>query len=266
MTEQQDVVTELTEAGVLDGVRWAYISATSRTLEMYSEADGHDATWLGNTRFTYFRDRLDRVFACERYAARLGHAGADLDLLYAELSASDIALMPRLDAGVVIRSNLNGSPGWACGPWRLLLASSAFGKLDQIPWPQKSPTKQKVARQADPDPDQPSLFEGFAEEEVPGLESALRAAYELDRITLVLAHSLDALSQQKELVIGRPRLNSGGGSAWYWRESVLGVPPSGSGRRIDDAPLPTGSDSAPDAPVRIRRRQESTGSKVSGEQ
>lgn len=266
MSEQQDVVVELSEAGVLPGVRWAYVSATSRTLEMYSEADGHDIPWLGNTRFTYFRDRLDRVFACERYAVRPQGEGTDLDQLYAELSAEDISSMPRLDPALVVRSNLNGSPGWACGSRRVLLASGAFGKLDQMPWPQKSPTKQRVARQPNPEPAQPSLFEGFAEEEVGGLEFALRAANQLDMTTFVLAHALDALSQQKELVIGRPRLNSGGGQAWHWRHDVLSAPPADGGRRLDDAPRPTGPDSVPDAPVRIRRRDEQGDRRASGDQ
>jgi len=266
MSEQQDVVTELSEAGVLAGVRWAYVSATARTLEVYSEADGHDAAWLGNTRFTYFRDRLDRVFACERYAVRPQGDGADLDQLYAELSAQDISSMPPLDPGLVVRSNLNGSPGWACGSRRVLLASGVFGKLDRMPWPQKSPTKQRVARQPNPEPTQPSLFEGFAEEELGGLEFALRAATELDTTTFVLAHALDALSQKKELVIGRPRLNSGGGQAWHWRHDLLSAAPTDGGRRLDDSRPSAGPDSMQDAPVRIRRRDEQRDGRASGDQ
>src|SRR5579875_2312039 len=126
MGEQQEVIAELGAAGVLAGIRWAHASATRLALESYCEADGHDAAWLGNTRFTLFRNRLDRVFACERYAVSPGNDDADLDLLYAELSDQDIHTMPRLDPGVVRRSNLNGSPGWAHGPRRFLLASAAF--------------------------------------------------------------------------------------------------------------------------------------------
>lgn len=256
MSEQQDVIAELGDAGVLVGVRWAYLSATARSLETYSEADGHDAAWLGNTRFTYFRNRLDRVFACERYAVRSGDDDADLDLLYAELSGHDIETMPQLASGLVRRSNLNGSPGWAHGQRRFLLASCVFGKLGQVPWPQKSPTKQRVAGQRNPEPPQPSLFEGFADEEISGLESALTAANELDMVTFVVAHSLDPLSQQVELVLGRARLNSGGGQAWHWRQDLLSAPPADGGRRTDDTPLPTGPNTVPDAPVRLRRRAE----------
>jgi hypothetical protein len=253
VSEQQDVIGELEAAGILAGVRWAYLSATTRSLETYSEADGHDAAWLGNTRFTLFRDRLDRVFACERYAVRSGNDDADLDLLYAELSEPDIEAMPRLAADSVRRSNLNGSPGWAHGDVRFLLASCVFGKLDQLPWPQKSATKQRVAQQRNPEPPQPSLFEGLALEEVGGLELALAAGRELDLKTYVLAHSLDPLSQQVELVLGRARLNSGGGQAWYWRQNLLGTPPASGGRRTDDAPRPTGPNTVPDAQVRLRR-------------
>lgn len=256
VSEQEDVIAELGSAGVLAGVRWAHGSATTRSLETYSEADGHDAAWLGNTRFTLFRDRLDRVFACERYAVHAGNDDADLDLLYDQLSELDIETMPRLDAGQVRRANLNGSPGWAYGATRFLLASGVFGKLDQIPWPQKSPTKQRVARQRSPEPPQPSLFDDFELEEIGGLEAALAAVQDLDLTTHVVAHSLDPLSRLSELILGRPRLNTGGGQAWYWRQNLMKTPPADGGRRIDDAPMPTGPNTVPDAPVRLRRPAE----------
>jgi hypothetical protein len=158
-SEQQDVIADLGDAGVLAGVLWAYLSATARALDMFSEADGHDAALLGNIRYTLFRDRLDRVFACERYAVRSGNDDADLDLLCDQLSEHDVATMPRLDAELVSRSNLNGSPGWAFSGLRFLLASCEYGKLDQLPWPQKSRTKQRVAEQRDPEPPQLTLFE-----------------------------------------------------------------------------------------------------------
>jgi hypothetical protein len=266
VSEQQDVIGELGEACVLAGVGWAYLSATARSLETYSEGDGHDAAWLGNTRFTLFRNRLDRVFACERYAVSSGNDDADLDLLYAELSERDIETMPRLDPGLVRRSNLNGSPGWAHEERRFLLASCVFGKLDQLPWPQKSPTKRRVAQQHNPEPPQPSLFEVFADEEIGGLEAALTTERRLDMVTFVVAHSLDPLSQQIELVFGRARLNSGGGQAWHWRQDLLSTPPADGGRRTDGTPLPTGSLAVPDAPVRLRRpAEEQPRDRASGE-
>ncbi|MEV0088502.1 hypothetical protein [Saccharopolyspora sp. NPDC050642] len=255
MSEQQEVIAELGDAGVLAGVRWAYLSATARSLETYSEPDGHDSAWLGSTRYTLFRDRLDRVFACERYAVDSGNDDADLDLLYDQLSEKDITAMPKLNADVVRRANLNGSPGWAYGQIRFLLASCVFGNLDRLPWSQKSQTKQQVAGQRNPEPSQPSLFEDLTPEEVGGLEM-LASGQELDLTTYVVAHSLDPLSQQAELVLGRARLNAGGGQAWHWRYDLLGTPSAAGGRRTDGTPFPTGPNTVPDAPVRLRRSVE----------
>ena len=176
-------------AGVLAGIRWSYVAATSRVLDDYSEAAGHDATWAGMTRFTYFRDRLDRVFACGRYAVPAGSdAAISLDVLHAELTERDIETMPQLSTDLVMRADLNGSPGWAWQDWRWLLASCVFGKIDELPWPRKSPTKQRVAQQHNPDPAQGSLFDELADEEVGGLEVLLAATHQLDRETLVVAH------------------------------------------------------------------------------
>lgn len=255
MSEQRDVIAELAGSGVLAGVRWAYESATRRALESYCEADGHDVAWLGNTRFTLFRDRLDRVFSCVRYAVSVDDE-LDLDMLYAELSDADVVTMPRLAPGLVRRSDLYGSAGWAYRSRRFLLASGEFGVLDTLPWLQKSRTKQLVALQRNPDVRQPSLFEGFAPEELGLAEVAMLSAdTEFDLATYVVAHSLDAFSGEIELVFGRPRLNLGGGPAWYWRENLLALPAAGAGRRTGLAPLPADPASAqvPDAPVRLRR-------------
>ena len=265
MSEHQDVIGELGGVGLLAGVRWAYLSATARALETYSEADGHDTALLGSIRYTLFRDRLDRVFACERYAVRSGNDDADLDLLYDQLSERDVDTMPMLDAGLVQRANLNGSPGWAHGERRFLLASCDFGNLDRLPWPRKSPTKQRVARQPISEPPQPSLFEDLDTEELAGL-AMLATGLELDLATYVVAHSLDPLSGQIELVFGRARLNTGGGQAWYWRHDILSAPPADGGRRTDDTPLPTGPNIVPDAPVRLRRpAEERQDNRASGE-
>jgi hypothetical protein len=253
MNEQHDVIAELGDAGVLAGVRWAYESATRRALESYSEADGHDAAWLGNTRFTLFRDRLDRVFACDRYAASAAD-GLDLDVLYAELSDQDLTTMPRLLPGLVRRCDLRGSAGWGYRGWRFLLASGEFGGLDTLPWLHKSTTKQLVALQRKPDVRQPSLFEDAAPEAFGGIEAALLTAdRELDLVTYVVAHSLDAFSGEIELVFGRPRLNLGGGPAWHWYQDLLTVPLPGAGRRIDAGQVPADPARVPDAPVRLRR-------------
>ncbi len=255
MSEQQNVIGELEAAGVLAGVRWAYRAATSRTLEIFSEPDGHDEALLGTLRFTLFRDRLDRVFACDRYELQPGSAATDqLDLLYAELSEEDIRTMPQLAPDLLCRADLTGSPGWAIEGRRFLLAACAFGKLDSLPWPRKSPTKQRVAQQCRPNPAQASLFEGVADEEIAGLEELFAATYRLDLETFVVAHALDPMRRDMELVFGRPRLNSGGGEARHWYQDLLTTPPANGGRRRGDTPLPTGHDSVPDAPVRLRPR------------
>jgi hypothetical protein len=275
VSEQQDVTSDLEEAGVLGGVRWAYRSACTRTLEIYSEADGHDAAWFGNTRFTLFRDRLDRVFGCGRYAVQPGGVagggvsggnvaggsvaggsvagGSNLDVLYAELSEHDRRTMPQLAPGLVRRADFNGSPGWAQGDRRFLLAAGAFGKLDRLPWPQKSPTKRRVALQLIPEPPQASLFDVLADEELAGLIALRTQARTLDLETFVIAHTLDSLSGAMELIFGRARLNSGGGDAWFWQEDLLSAPPADGRRSFGASPEPSRPDLAPDAPVRLRR-------------
>ena len=94
----------------------------------------------------------------------------------------------------------------------------------------------------------------------------LAATYRLDLETFVVAHTLDPVSKDMELVFGRARLNNGGGEAWHWYQDLLTAPPADGGRRRDDTPLPTGPDSMPDAPVRLRpRASEQPTDRTSGE-
>ena len=218
-------------------------------------ADGHDAALLGSIRYTLFRDRLDRVFACERYAVRSGNEDADLDLLYDQLSEQDVDSMPRLDAELVRRCDLNGSPGWACADLRFLLASGEFGRLDRLPWPQEEPDQAACGVTARPRTAATRFVRGMGAGggRRPGDAGHWARA---DLRTYVVAHTLDPLSQQIELFLGRPQLNSGGGQAWSWRQNLLGTPPADGGRRGGDAPLPFGPDTVPDAPVRLRRPAE----------
>lgn len=248
MTENTDLIVRLRAGGILDGIQWAYASATSRALADYSEDAGYDTAWLGSTRFILFRDRLDRVFACGKYALQSGaDASAGLDLVRVELTEKDIEAMPAIAPDLVRRSDLNHSPGWLFEDVRFLLASCEFGKIDVLPWPQKSPTKQTVAKQPSPEP-APTLFDELAAGEVGGLLALADDALDVD--TFVVAHTLDSVSQKRELVFGRPRLNHGGGDAWHWYENLLSGPSSwGSEQTI---PRPTGPDSVPDAPVRLR--------------
>lgn len=260
MDEQRDVIAGLGDAGVLEGIRWAYLSATDRVLADYAEAAGYDSTWLGMTRFTLFRDRLDRVFSCGRYAVRAGgDATVSLDVLHAELTDRDVSTMPRLATDAVRRADLDGSPGWTWQHLRWLLASCDFGRIGELPWPRKSQTKQRVARQGDPAAPQLSLFggpPGGLDAAVDGLGVLFGADLWPEQTTLIVAHSQTVDHDGAELVIGRARLNAGGGQAWYWREDLLATAASGERRwpagpsaAAGPAPAPA---PVPDVDVRLR--------------
>jgi hypothetical protein len=247
MGEQQEVIADLRAAGVLAGIRWAYGSATRRSLEMYCEADGLDHAWLGNTRFTLFRDRLDRVFACHRYTVYAEDGARDLDVLHAELSEHDVSTMPGIPPGIVRRADLRGSAGWAYRHRRFLIASAEYGRLDTRPWQEKSDTKQLVALQRSPDHLQPSLFEDL-EVDADGGEPDEWLT------TFVVAHTLDPRSAAFELTLGRPLLNPGG-PAWYWREDLLAEPLPEARRPADFTPVVIAAPQVPDAQVRLRRTE-----------
>jgi hypothetical protein len=238
MGEQQEVIADLRAAGVLTGIRWAFESAVRRSLESYCEADGHDHAWLGMTRFTLLRDRLDRVFSCERYAGPAGDGTGDADVLKAALSEHDLATLARLAPGLVVRSDLQGSAGWATEGRRFLLAAGEFGRLRTLPWTDRSVTKQLVAMQGNPGPSplQPSLFEALPPGEGAALDAVLRAARrQLDPVTYMVAHSLDAATGGAELLFGRPRLNARGDPAWHWYEDLLAEPLSAADAVPDQA-------------------------------
>ncbi|MFD1046635.1 hypothetical protein ACFQ1S_14285, partial [Kibdelosporangium lantanae] len=231
MFEQQRVVGALRRAGVIDGIWWACRSAVDRSLDLYSEADGHTPTLLGYTRHTLFCDRLDRVFSCGRYAVSPGDMHGGLDQLYAELSPRDIDTMPELDPALVIRSDVDGSPGWVHNGRRFVLSSIGYGKIDSVRWDRKSVTKQKVARQSDSGPTQPSLFETIGTAELGEQQMLLVASTQLDLPTFVVGHSLTPDTGNYELVLGRTRENADGGRPWRWRVDLLQGPFAGGGRR-----------------------------------
>lgn len=255
MTDQQDVIEALRDLGVLDGIGWAYRSAAERTLERHDEADGHTATLFGTTRHTLFCDRLDRVFGCGRYTPPTNETDeADQDVLFDQLTAGDVATWPTIDSALVTRADLRGSPGWKVAGYRFLLASYPVGKLDEVPWAQKSQTKQDVARQGI-SLVQGSLFEEVPTDELPELPATLTTPFVLDMPTFVVGHALDAVTGEVELVVGSPRMNKSGGRAWHWREALLWTPPLSGASHLPTEPLPTGPDAAPDAIVRLRRRE-----------
>jgi hypothetical protein len=263
VSEQEDVIGDLESAGMLAGIRWAFVSACARTMADYDEADGHDAAWFGTTRHTFFRNRLDRVFSCKQYALREDGEQSSSDLVLERLSQEDIDTLPHLDPRLVVRNGLRGSPGWVLDGRRFLLASTAYGEIARLPWPHKSPVKQEVAAQRSPEPPQ-SLFDDFEDDEIGSLRVLAQYDGLIDLPTFVVAHSLDAVTGQRELVFGRPKLNVGGGPAWHWRENLLREMPASGGARTGQGPLPYGPDAEPDAPVTLRTAKRRTSDGAAG--
>jgi hypothetical protein len=260
MSEQQDALEDLGSSGVLSALSWANASAYRRTMQDYDPDTGHDQGWVGITAHKLTCDRLDRVFSTGKYAVESpDSASVGLDAVAAGLAPGDFSSMPFLAPGTVVRSDVNGSPGWLYDRWRFLLASFVHGESDRIPWTQKSPTKRRIAAQRTPS--------GFVEKQptlpLDELDSALAAVVEamsdgsdnVDVTTLVIAHSVELVSGNRELYVGRSRLNHRGGEAWYWKHDLLatdfGTPGRGS---IPKPPQPrSGPSGIQDAPVRLRR-------------
>jgi len=238
MGEREDAVAELDAGGVLDAVRWAARSAYRRAFEDHDEDAGYTQGSYGFGATTLLQDRLDRVFSTGRYAVGDLDEGAGADVAAAGLDRGDVAAMPRLPAGAVARSDLNGSPGWRRGRWRLLLVKTEYGNVDGLRWASKSLTRQEVAAQ--PDPDQLALF--------PTDDAG-------DAVTLMVAHSGDRYSGLRELHLARPRFNRGGGRPWHWRVD-LGEPREGIAADPAAAPMAPPADAEvrlrPAASVRLR--------------
>ncbi|WP_432014974.1 hypothetical protein [Streptomyces cucumeris] len=259
MSEQQDALEDLGSSGVLSALGWANASAYRRTMEDYDPDTGHDQGWVGSTAHKLFVDRLHRVFSTGKHSVDSPEAAsAGLDLVQSGLSPGEYRKMPVITPGVVTWSDLNQSPGWRCGEWRFLLTSFVYGESNRIPWPQKSPTKQRVASQGRPagwlDP-RPTLFDA---EPAPlaAVVQALREEADLNATTLIAAHSIERELGIRELYLGRSRLNPRGGDAWYWKHDLLAADPG----TPTVGPLPAspgprpGSSGVQDAPVRLRRQ------------
>lgn len=256
MSEGDDVREMLGEMGVLDAFRWAYDAAASRVQEDYSEDAGHDTAWFGYTRFKLLCDRLDRVFSCGRYAVPDHLDGrTSLDVVHAELSQREIDTMPVVLPRVVGRSNLNQSPGWVVGDMRLLVHSIPPGKdADRLSWPPRRPTKWRVAQQPSSDSGAQTLFDALGDEDQIDGAVLFDQTIALDVRTFVVAHALNPVTGARELVLGHPRLNDGGGRPWHWTHDLLRLPPADGDRLRPARSTPSQSDGVPDAPVKLRRR------------
>jgi len=261
MSEQDDVISDLRSNGVLAGIAWAWSSTRRQTLQSYDPDTGHDQGWLGYNAFKVLVDRLNRVFSLERFMVPADTDPAlGTDLLAQGLGPGEFDRMPQLPPGTVVRDDLNYSPGWRSGGWRILLQSFGGLDVDEIPWPQKSRTKQRVANQ--PAPDQltlpPEVLQLPMAMDVLADLSTLPTA-DMTIVTLVGAYSIDAVTGDSALYLGHPRLNSRGGDAWHWRALVQDGTDAGPGRGMPTSkPSGTPSSPVPDAPVRLRRPAEGT--------
>ncbi len=250
MTEYEEVLEDLTTAGILTGIAWALAASRRRLLQDAEGEPAYGQTWIGQTAHFLLCDRLDRVFSCEAYAHEGGAAGAGLDVLHAGLTSEEVAAMPDIAPGVVVRDGLNGSPGWRCGQWRWLLSSYLPRQVDQIKWALKRPTKQRVAQQ------------GFGQATVPHevlalfeVEAAAFAAPADGITTLVLAHAFDVQDGTSEAVIGRSQFNPSGQAPWYWKEPIPAAALAVGSETRRETRIGTAVDDDADAPVRLRRVQ-----------
>lgn len=229
MAQDQGAWDELLAAGFLHALREAHTEASLAVFGALSRSAGFKERSFGYTAFDVLESQLDRVFGVGEAAARPA-AGDPL-------------------ARTVVRDDLNGSPGWRYGRYRVLLKRHEFGAVQAIRWDRDSPTKQAVARQEFPDDPQLTLDLGV---------DLRRAAS--DVVTLVLAHSASEEPFEMELFLGRPRLNADGGPAWHWirplTDDTLGADPR---RTPAQGTLPLWSDDEADVPMRLHRRRAAGG-------
>lgn len=215
MVEERDAWGVLLGAGFLHAVREAHEATTRIVFGALSRSAGFKERSFGVSAFDVLESQLDRVF----------------------------------QDGEVVRDNLNNSPGWRYGAYRMLLRRYDFGAVDGIRWDRASPTKQAVARQGYAE--NPQLALDLGVEHVPSGDTP-------DAVTLVLAHSASEEPMEMELFLGRPRYNDDGGSPWWWRRALtrdtLGVDP----RRVAvNGAVPLWSDDEADVPLRLREHKSS---------
>ncbi|WP_433332120.1 hypothetical protein [Spirillospora sp. CA-294931] len=213
--EAREAWDALRPVGFLHGLDEAHEKATLTVFDGLDRSAGFKERSFGYTAYDVLESQLDRVFG-------LGDG-------------------PR-PAGPVVRDDLNGSPGWRCGRFRVLLKRHEFGSVRSIRWDRGSATKQAVARQPFRDDAQLALDLPGVPRDTPGV------------VTLVLAHSATQEPLERELFLGRPRHNADGGPAWYWIEplttAALGPDPR---RKLVEPTLPLWNDDEADVPVRLLR-------------
>jgi hypothetical protein len=260
VAEQERTLNEFREAGIIRALEWATKSAHDRAFLDFDPDTGHDQTVLGIMAHKLLGDRQDRVFRCGKFAlpeeVDADQEESAADLLLNGLSPRDEKEMPRDLAGVAVRADVNGSPGWRYGHYHWFTTSYVYGEIDGILWGQKSPTKQGIAASmGDNSSDQLVLPHGpqLVAETYQTIAEALAEANQGD-MRLMLAHAVDPVMGLTELYLGQARLNLGGGPAWIWRERLIGGDDPLGQRVHGPAPQPQDPDSVADAPVRLRPR------------
>ncbi|MGW4673438.1 hypothetical protein [Streptomyces sp. NPDC004324] len=255
MTEQEQVVDDLSNPGVLAGITWAATSAYADTMRIYDPHKGHKPGTIGYVAHGLICDRMDRVFSCGDYTLPPGQpAGVGMEAVREGLHPDDADAMPHLDPNLVSYAPLNNSPGWLFGTRRWLLQSFEFGKVQKIPWARKSETKRLVASHPDPDP-QEDLFSALAMDEYLGTPVVIDSEKDNGIDTFVLAHSIHEELRSLELFFGRPNLVRR--KSWHWRHDLIANPPTpGGGMPIGRDPqpyTPNPNEVVSDAPMRLRK-------------
>ncbi|MER6589663.1 hypothetical protein [Micromonospora chalcea] len=262
MTEEENVVSALTESGIIPTLLWAAESAHARAWADFDSETGHDQAVLGYTAHKLLVDRQDRVFRQGRYLLTDGEdspsGDTGQDVLLAGLAPTEQDGLPHREG--VERADVNGSPAWRFGRYRWFPTAFDFGKVNDLSWTRKSPTKQRIAAQfRSVNPDQILLPHTYDQPVGQALDEMtvgeLLAATAEVMIDLILAHSVDPHTGATELYLGRAQLNTGGGPAWQWLHP-LHRSDGGDGARTtvpQQTPSTRGVD-VPDAPVRLRPR------------
>lgn len=240
-------------------LKWAAPSAFRATDQMYDEDQGHDRGVVGYLNYKHFKNRMDRATSNEQYMLGNDVDSVSDDVIGRGITPDELLTMPKIPAGVVVRSNYKNSPGWSIPGYRVLLQSFSLRGIDEIKWEQRSNAKRQVASQPYSQPD--ALFEAvdFGLEVIGGIPDDDA----FDGVTLVAAHAFDPASKQFELYIGQSKNPEFRNDAcWHWKLSLLssGTMMSGAGQPVL-TPIPNegASTEVEDVPVRIKKTTEDEG-------